>query len=39
MTLGDVVNQDGSPTAAEAWGSTDVDGDVLSALLEARARA
>ena len=39
MTLGDVVNQDPSSTAAEAWGSPDIDGDVLSAFLEARARA
>jgi hypothetical protein len=39
MTLGDVVNQEPSPTAAEAWGSSEVDGDVLSAFLAARARA
>ena len=39
MTLGDVVNEGGSPTALDAWGSPEVDGDVLSAFLEARARA
>jgi hypothetical protein len=39
MTLGDVVNQHQSPSAAEAWGSTEIEGDVLSAFLEARARA
>ena len=39
MTLGDVVNEESSPTAAEAWGSTELDGDVLSAFLAARARA
>jgi hypothetical protein len=39
MTLGDVVNEGASPTAYDAWGSTEVDGDILSALLEARARA
>jgi hypothetical protein len=39
MTLGDVVNDDPSPTAAEAWGASEVDSDVLAAFLEARARA
>jgi hypothetical protein len=39
MTLGDVVNEAASPTAYDAWGSPEVDGDVLSAFLEARARA
>ena len=39
MTLGDVVDDDPAPTAAEAWGSSEVDGDVLSAFLAARARA
>ena len=38
MTLGDVVIE-GAPTALDAWGSPEVDGDVLSAFLEARARA
>jgi hypothetical protein len=39
MTLGDVVTEGSSPTAHDPWGSTEVDGDVLSAFLEARARA
>jgi hypothetical protein len=39
MTLGDVVNDDPSPTAAEAWGASEIDSDVLAAFLEARARA
>jgi hypothetical protein len=39
MTLGDVVNEQPSPTAAEAWGSSEIDTDVLSAFLAARARA
>jgi uncharacterized membrane protein YgcG len=39
MTLGDVVNDAPSPTAAEAWGASEVDSDVLAAFLEARARA
>jgi hypothetical protein len=39
MTLGDVVNEEPSPTAAEAWGSTEPEADVLSAFLAARARA
>ncbi len=39
MTLGDVVNEGALPTAHDAWGSAEVDGDVLSAFLEARARA
>jgi hypothetical protein len=38
MTLGDIVNEGPSPTAAEAWGSSEVEGDVLSAFLEARGR-
>jgi hypothetical protein len=39
MTLGEVVNTD-HRTAAEAWeASSDVDGDVLSAYLAARAQA
>lgn len=38
MTLGDVVGEVPVPTAAEAWAS-DVDGDVLQAFLDARARA
>jgi hypothetical protein len=39
MTLGDVVNEAPSPTAAEAWGGNEVDSDVLAAFLSARARA
>jgi hypothetical protein len=39
MTLGDVVNDDPSPTAAEAWGASEVDSDVLAAYIEARAKA
>jgi hypothetical protein len=39
MTLGDIVNEGGSPAALDPWGSPEVDGDVLSAFLEARARA
>jgi hypothetical protein len=39
MTLGDVVSEGGPPAARDPWGSSDVDGDVLSAFLEARARA
>ena len=38
MTLGDVINDTPSLTTAEAWGG-DVDSDVLSAFLAARARA
>lgn len=39
MTLGDVVNDQPSPTAVEAWGGSEVDSDVLEAFLAARARA
>jgi hypothetical protein len=39
MTLGDVVSDGASATTQDAWGSAEVDGDVLSAFLEARARA
>ena len=39
MTLGDVVNDEPSPTAAEAWGGNEIDSDVLAAFLAARARA
>jgi hypothetical protein len=39
MTLGDVVNEGSPQTALDPWGSSEVDGDVLSAFLEARARA
>jgi hypothetical protein len=39
MTLGDVVNDEPSPTAAEAWGGSEIDSDVLAAFLAARARA
>ena len=38
MTLGDVV-ADESASAADAWNVGDIDGDVLSAYLAARARA
>jgi hypothetical protein len=38
MTLGDVVT-DEATSAAEAWNVGDIDGDVLSAYLAARARA
>ena len=38
MTLGDVV-ADSATSAAEAWNVGDIDGDVLSAYLAARARA
>jgi hypothetical protein len=38
MTLGDVVG-DTSQSTADAWGATEIDGDVLSAFLAARARA
>jgi hypothetical protein len=38
MTLGDVV-ADESASAADAWNVGDIDGDVLSAFLAARARA
>jgi hypothetical protein len=38
MTLGDVV-ADESSSAADAWNVGDIDGDVLSAYLAARARA
>jgi uncharacterized membrane protein YgcG len=38
MTLGDVVAES-SASAAEAWNVGDIDGDVLSAYLAARARA
>jgi hypothetical protein len=38
MTLGDVVAES-STSAAEAWNVGDIDGDVLSAYLAARARA
>ena len=37
MTLGDVVTEDTS--SADAWNVGDIDGDVLSAYLAARARA
>jgi hypothetical protein len=39
MTLGDIVNDEPSPTAAEAWGGNEIDGDVLAAFLAARTRA
>jgi hypothetical protein len=38
MTLGDVVGENPSPTAGEAWGAEEVDNDVLTAFLSARAR-
>jgi hypothetical protein len=38
MTLGDVVAESAT-SAAEAWNVGDIDGDVLSAYLAARARA
>ena len=38
MTLGDIVGQS-AEAAAEAWNVGDIDGDVLSAFLAARARA
>jgi hypothetical protein len=38
MTLGDVVAED-PESAADAWNVGDIDGDVLSAFLAARARA
>ncbi|HET9346425.1 MAG TPA: SH3 domain-containing protein [Candidatus Limnocylindrales bacterium] len=38
MTLGDLV-ADSATSAAEAWNVGDIDGDVLSAYLAARARA
>jgi hypothetical protein len=38
MTLGDTV-EESSTSAAEAWNVGDIDGDVLSAYLAARARA
>ena len=38
MTLGEVVG-DSAPNEAEAWNVGDIDGDVLSAYLAARARA
>ncbi len=39
MTLGDVVDDEPSPSGAETWGGSEVDGDVLAAFLAARARA
>jgi hypothetical protein len=39
MTLGDVINPEPSTATTDAWAGSDVDSDVLSAFLEARARA
>jgi hypothetical protein len=39
MTLGDVVDAQPSPTAAEAFGGNEIDADVLAAFMAARARA
>jgi hypothetical protein len=39
MTLGDVIGEAPSPSAAEAWGANEADGEMLTAFLAARARA
>jgi hypothetical protein len=39
MTLGDAVTDNSAAEAADAWNVGDIDGDVLSAYLAARARA
>ena len=39
MTLGAIVDDAPSPTAAEAWGAPEPPGDILQSMLDARARA